>query len=355
MLIGALWLEHRSEVTLPAPTGSFAVGRDLYDWTDGKREVLAWIWYPADGGQIDSYVPAQLHTAPGRTTLFGLLTRDLSKVHSHSRRATVVSSRQQTYPVVLFRGGASAEVRNYSTLTEDLASHGYVVVGIDAPYRTTVVIFPDGRVIRRAPENNPELFTGPAMRRRFDELLMAWTADMSFALDRLAAGGGKFAGRLDMTRVGAFGHSFGGSQALQWCHDDQRCKAAVDIDGMPLGSVVRTGVGKPVLFVLSDHTGEADSAQVAADIRSMGGQRTVIAGANHFTFSDDGAVIKSSVMRGALRLFGKLRIDTRRQLALTAGYVRGFFDASFTNTARRRNFQGDSRASDRRSLRHRIG
>jgi len=45
----------------------------------------------------------------------------------------------------------------YSTLAEDLASHGYVVVGFDAPYRTGVVVFPDGRVIRETPENNPEL------------------------------------------------------------------------------------------------------------------------------------------------------------------------------------------------------
>jgi len=54
------------------------------------------------------------------------------------------------------RAGASAEVWNYSTLAEDLASHGYVVVGFDAPYRTNVVVS-RRRVMRRRPENNPEL------------------------------------------------------------------------------------------------------------------------------------------------------------------------------------------------------
>jgi len=50
-----LVIEHRTEVTLPTPTGPFAVGRAIYDWKDdaapdpasspqGKREVLAWIW-----------------------------------------------------------------------------------------------------------------------------------------------------------------------------------------------------------------------------------------------------------------------------------------------------------------------
>jgi predicted dienelactone hydrolase len=326
-LLGFLWIEHRSEVTLPAPTGPFAVGRDVYDWTDGRREVLAWIWYPAEGGQLDSYLPAALHPAPGRATLFGLLTRDRAKVHAHSHRGAVLSPRQQIYPVVLFRGGASAEVLNYSTLTEDLASHGYIVVGIDAPYRTGVVVFPDGRVVRRARENNPELAGGAQFQLLANRLLAAWIADMTFALDRLASDRGKFAGHVDMTRVGAFGHSFGGAQALQFCHDDPRCKAAIDVDGMPLGSVVESGVGKPVLFVLSDHAGESGSAQVMADIRAMGAPIAVIPGANHFTFSDDGAVVKSSLLRGVLRLFGKLRIDARRQLALTAADVRGFFDA----------------------------
>jgi hypothetical protein len=47
----------------------------------------------------------------------------------------------------------------------------------------------------------------------------------------------------------------------------------------------------------------------------------------HFTFSDDGALLKSRIVRGVLRLFGKLGIDGRRQLAVTAYCVHSFFDA----------------------------
>jgi len=45
------------------------------------------------------------------------------------------------------------------------------------------------------------------------------------------------------------------------------------------------------------------------------------------TFSDDGALLKSRIVRGALRVFGKLRIDGPRQLAVTAYCVHRFFDA----------------------------
>jgi predicted dienelactone hydrolase len=285
---------------------------------------------------MDTYAPAELRNAkrtPRSSNIFTLLTRDVSHVHGHSHRNAAVSPRQASWPIVLFRAGASAEVAGYSTLTEDLASHGYVVVGIDAPYRTGEVAFPDGRVILRAPQNNPEAASGAAFQQLTDRLLAEWTRDMSFAVDRLAQLNaadptGRFTGRLDLTRVGAFGHSFGGAQAAQFCHDDARCTAAVDIDGAPAGSVVQRGIRKPLLFVLSDHSGESgpESAKIMADVQAVGGRRVVIPGAFHFTFSDDGAVIKSGLLRGVMRLFGKLRIDARRQLAMTTEYVHTFFD-----------------------------
>jgi len=357
--IAALWLEHRTEVSLPAPTGPFAVGRSLYDWVDDKtvdavapvprtrREMLVWIWYPSAAGSrapMDEYVPAAISAAAGSSgglSLFRLLTRDAAKVHSHSHRDSALSPRQPSYPVVLMRGGASAPVLNYSTLAEDLASHGYVVVGLDAPYRTGVVVFPDGRVMRRTAQNNPELLAGAALDSRVKALLAAWTSDMAFALDRLTQlntsdPSGKFTGRLDMARVGAFGHSFGGAQAAQFCHDDPRCKAGIDIDGAPLGSVIQAGIDRPFMFILSDHSSEAgpESSRIMADIRSIydrlpADRRLLVAirGANHFTFSDDGAVLKSHLVRGVLRLFGKLGIDGPRQLEVTAYCVRSFFDA----------------------------
>ena len=154
---------------------------------------------------------------------------------------------------------------------------------------------------------------------------------------------GKFTRRLDMTRVGVFGHSFGGAQALQFCHDDSRCKAGIDIDGAPMGGVIQAGVHKPFMFLLSDHgdvSSDAESRQIWADIRSIydrlpadGRLRIVIRGANHFTFSDDGALLKSHLMRGILRLFGKLRIDGRRQLVVTAYCVRSFFDAELKGSS----------------------
>src|SRR3977135_4155221 len=93
-LLVTLWLEHRTEITLPTPTGSFAVGRAIYDWTNDvtldtlapvpgtKRELLVWIWYPSAAGQsaakVDDYVPAQMRPKGDYVSapfIFRLLTR----------------------------------------------------------------------------------------------------------------------------------------------------------------------------------------------------------------------------------------------------------------------------------------
>ena len=366
-LLGSLSLEHRTEITLPTPTGPFAVGRAVYDWTEDahldtlapvpgtKRELLVWIWYPSAPSQsaaTDDYLPAPLRAAVERDLgplLGGLLTRDLSKVHAHSVRGPDISPQQHSYPVVIMRAGASLEVWNYSTLAEDLASHGYVVIGFDAPYRTSVVVFPDGRVIRRMPENNPELCEGqeqPKLARCVNRVLSAWTADIAFVLDRLqrwnaSDPSGKFQGRLDMNRVGVFGHSFGGATAAQFCHEDSRCKAGIDVDGQPFGSVIQAGLYQPFMFLMSDHNGDSDpeAGQIMANIQSIydrlppdGRQLIAIHGANHFLFSDDGALLKSHIVMRTLRAFGIVGIDGRRQLAATVYCVHTFFDAYLKGT-----------------------
>ena len=360
VLIPSLWLEHRREIALPTPTGTFAVGRMICDWSDPqtldtlapvaetKRELLVWIWYPAEGeprGASD-YLPVQLRAAVMRKRGFlisSLLTRDLAKVRAHSIPDARVASEQKSYPVVMMRAGASSTVWNYSTLAEDLASHGYVVIGIDAPYRSELVAFPDGRVITRTQQNDPERcleVSGDEQERCIEPILQAWATDMAFVLDRLAAlntddPSGTFTGRLDLSRVGAFGLSLGGAEGAQFCHEDPRCKAGVDVDGALHGNVIQAGINRPFIFLLSDHSGESDpqAGQIRASIRSVydrlpENQRALmeIRGGNHFLFSDDGALLKSHILLRVLRLLGIVRIEGRRQLAVTAYCLRNFFD-----------------------------
>jgi hypothetical protein len=129
-----------------------------------------------------------------------------------------------------------------------------------------------------------------------------------------------------------FGHSLGGATGLQFCHDDSRCKAGIDIDGAPYGSVVKDGVKQPFLFLLSDHgdLSTPEARGVLNDIESIydripeGGMLLSIHGANHFSFSDQ-ILLKSHLVIKLLQLF-QGGLDARRGLAITTAYVHTFFD-----------------------------
>ena len=357
VLLALLWREHKTEITLPAPTGHFAVGRTTYTWVNNdeadelalspgaKREVVAWMWYPSVAATTATpaeYLPAPWRKALERNSgvLMGqLLTRDLALVRTHSTPDPDVSPEQRSYPVVILRAGGGALTTDFTTLAEDLASHGYIVVGFDAPYRTFVVVLLDNRVVIRPPANDPENLSADQANRLINRLLPMWTSDTAFVVSQLeqlnaADPSGKLTGRLDMQRLGMFGHSFGGATALQFCHNDPRCKAGIDIDGAPYGNVVQEGLKQPFLFILSDHSRElADPAsrQIHLDMQSIydrlpnGRLFITIRGANHFSFSDQ-MLVKSHYVIGMMRLLGVGGLEGRRGLAITAEYVHTFFD-----------------------------
>jgi predicted dienelactone hydrolase len=227
---------------------------------------------------------------------------------------------------------------DFTTLAEDLASHGFFVVGFDAPYRSFVVVLPDGRVRARSPSYNVENANGNLADPIISKLLAMWTSDTTFVVDQLQRlnddSAEKFGGRMNLQRLGIFGHSFGGATALEFCHQDSRCKAALDIDGIPFGRVVPEGLSKPGMFLLSDHSGEMTdpaSRPVLAEIQSIydrlpaGRLYLVIRRANHFSFSDQ-ILLNSQAAMKLLRLVGFGGLDGRRGLAISADCVHTFFD-----------------------------
>jgi predicted dienelactone hydrolase len=353
------WREHDTPIRLSAPTGNSAVGRATFAWGDEKgppvdesagppvttTRVLVWMWYPATptGGQTTAeYLPsawrAALASHQGRF-MSSFFKRDPSIVRTHSFSNAPVSPEQPQYPVVLLRAGGSALTTDFTTMAEDLASHGYFVVGFDVPYLSFVVVLPDGRVVPRLPRYGVENASANLADPLIAKLLSIWTSDTKFVVDQLQRlnkdTASQFRGRMDLARLGMFGHSFGGATALQFCHDDSRCRAAADLDGIPFGSVVREGLTKPCMFVLSDHSHEMSdpsSQQVLGEIESIykrlpdGRLYMVIQNANHFSFSDQ-MLLNSQIAIHLLQLARKFGgLDGRRGLAISADYIHTFFD-----------------------------
>lgn len=353
----ALEVKRHSVVALPAPSGPYAVGRVAYDWTDrsradpfapsqnARRELVVWIWYPATatpGAKPGPYLPAAWARALEEGHGLGdVLFQSYDAVRAHAIVRAAFSPRRTRYPVLILEPGLGRIAPDYTTLAEDLASHGYVVAGITPTYSASVVVFPDGRTVQSVPgatAEDPSYTTPAAMRRGLNRLMTVWARDVVFVMNRLsrmdAANGSMFRGRLALARMGVFGHSFGGATAAQVCSADVRCKAGIDIDGDPYGSVTTTGLAVPFMFIHSETQGASDCyshpcVNSDRDLRAMlrgtpagAGFILSIKGTRHFNFTDD-AVLFSPLLR-PMGLLGS--ISGARGLRITAAYVRAFFD-----------------------------
>jgi alpha-beta hydrolase superfamily lysophospholipase len=235
---------------LPTPTGPFSVGRSIFDLTDASRDeldsnvpgehrsVVAWIWYPADvsSAPTSDYMPGLMGELVEKA--IGLAS---NRVHTSTHDDAPLASTGSTFPVLIFSHGSGSILAAYTSLLSEVASHGYVVVGVQHPYNAMITIFADGRVIPASP-------AGAA------DPVHYWSEDTAFVvdeLDKLSKGSGMFGQRLDLTRFGMFGHSFGGAVAAEFCHEDQRCVAGLNFDGSLSGDVEKAGLAQPFMQVLS--------------------------------------------------------------------------------------------------------
>lgn len=315
----AFWIEIHIPITLPKPTGKYEVGRTTFHWVDvsrvdslspppySKRELIVWIWYPATVSNSDTIAP--YNRAPwekeadehGNFIFRLIFARDGSKINAHSFQSPQMSDKQSKFPVLLMKSGIGTLATDYTTLAENLASHGYIVVGSDAPYSTFAIMMPDGRVITRTHEGNPGETANMTSESitLFNRLISIWTDDAHFVLNKLEEinttdTSSKFFMRLDMNSIGIFGHSFGGATAAQFCLSEPRCKAGINLDGSPYGSVIDDGIDKPFMFLLADHAKENDpiSVKIKSNIKSIFNSITAdkywfyLTGSQHFNFSD---------------------------------------------------------------------
>src|SRR5262249_33923569 len=85
--------------------------------------------------------------------------------------------------------------------------------------------------------------------------LHRWVDDSKLVLNTLAAipaqtPAGRLAARLDARRVGVFGHSMGGVMAGQFCLEDERCVAGLNLDGSPQsGDLIDRTMPRPFLMM----------------------------------------------------------------------------------------------------------
>jgi len=121
---------------------------------------------------------------------------------------------------VLFSHGWQGTRTEYTSIAEDLASHGFAVFGIDHPYMGRIAL-PNGQVT----EPTEDHFQSSADIRNY------YGQDVRFVIDRiikLNAGDpdDTFIGKLQVSRIGVIGHSSGFVAAGTACKIDRRIALA---------------------------------------------------------------------------------------------------------------------------------
>jgi predicted dienelactone hydrolase len=347
IFLGYFLIQRNKTVFLPKPTGQFAVGRIGYDWIDHSRnDVFAkskgmnrklnvWMWYPSDLNQNAKkaeYFPGKWETEQVKDQNLSYLEQNFSMIQTHSFKGVPLSTRQITYPLIIFEPGMGDIVLNYQSLAGNLASQGYIVVGINPTYSSRFVVFSDGKVAYRTPkgnipENNP---TDEQLNIVGSKLIKTWADDMTFAINRLAEinvdKGSMWAGHMDMEHIGVFGHSFGGATSVEACLLDNRIKAGIDIDGYLFG--VKKGLNKPFMFIMSHHQNNTSDLQELNKIKEVynglakDGYLLDIPKAAHFSFQDN--TIFFNPIQKAMGIYGT--INGERGLQITNSYLTVFFD-----------------------------
>jgi predicted dienelactone hydrolase len=171
--------------------------------------------------------------------------------------------------------------------TEELASHGFIVVGLD--HRDTFAsVFPDGTVVRMPTfENTMAVYLAGIKERATDEQFVM------DELSRMNSGDAMFAGRLDLERMGAFGWSFGGAAAAEVCRTDPRCKAGINMDGgFFVSNLVQTALSTPFMMLRADtpdsamDDGRPDDRKSVIQKMTHDGYFVRTSGTEHYSYSD---------------------------------------------------------------------
>ena len=319
---------------LPAPTGSYLVGTRIVQIRTGGesgRELVAQLWYPASPSHQPLAVYRRREETTGQSSYQAVLP-------TNSRLDAPVAN--GSFPVLLFSPAWGGRRTQNTYLLEDLASHGFIVAAIDQPGNSGPTLYKDGHIDQPA--------TGDAMgfgTLSLDEInahgaaeLERQTADEIGVLNDLARinqnPGSPFCRHLDLTRVGALGHSFGGAVAAEAAIKDDRIKAALDLDGSFFGQMQRDGLPKPFMFIEEDLPVYADpskrsaydrinDAMNASDLAAMkkfGAYRIFLHGSTHESFTD------RSLFSPIARLSGVGAIPANREYEIVRAYALAFFD-----------------------------
>ena len=339
--------------SLPSPSGPYTVGTRIYELTDasrkeiysgedGARRFQIQVWYPAEVSATDERAPWMARAdvfAPAIAAYIHMpsfFLDHLALVEMPAYHESKVAPAKAGYPIILFSHGWNGFNAQNTGQTIELASQGYVVVGIQHPYGAVITVFDDGTIAPNNPSALPNGAPDDEYEAAAQTLVNQWAGDLAYALDFMEMQNGDpeslFHETTDISRVGVYGHSTGGGAAIQFCGTDPRCKALLGMDPFmrPVSpQVLESGVTQPSFFMFSQGwTDDVDScnnelfSRFVANVPQLLGVIS-IDGTSHYDFSD---LPRLSPLAAGLGLKGP--INGERVTTIINDYLISFFDGA---------------------------
>ena len=327
---------------LPEPTGGCPVGttslwlRDTSrpdPWAAGVnvRELMVSLWYPAtpsDGRRARYMTPAESELQLTSRGITGVPPGVLSTTRTNAVSDAKPAGLQRNLPLVVLSPGFTNSRSALTALAEDLASHGYVVAGIDHTYESFATAFPDGRVTTCLAREARR--TGNGCWEK-EKVVAGRAADVCFVLNELTGTHPAWpgAGLIDPARIAMAGHSIGGAAAIAAMLADSRIRAGIDMDGATAAPIPDEGLSGAFLFLgkQSNYTPGTPGEKSAVitwerDWKLLTGWKRwlVVAGAIHASFTD------LALLADQVGIDVDAALPGARSLDVTRVYVRAFFD-----------------------------
>lgn len=318
--------------------GKFVVGNATITIEDKARNrtLRAEIWYPATEearAKAEAGAPIEDFAAPGKehddiAALVAKAPNPGTNRMSHSARDATPAT--GPFPVVAFSHCFDGTRYATFSIAERLASHGIAVI---APDHTGGAL--------------PDALAGTAAA--LDTAFLAIRAgDIEVALDRVLDASSteipaNLRGHFDASRVGVFGHSFGGVTTGLVLMQDKRPKAglalAVPMENPLLPGVTVKSLHVPLFFLeaMEDHSiGEIGNTLIDQNFTDANPPVTLakVADAGHWSFTDICGIIpdfdpgcgKNPTRQGDGTPFNYVDIEVARGIA--KAYVTAFFLSS---------------------------
>jgi len=355
----------KKELIFPELNGPFKVGQtSVYiknkdqpalPGSKDPREWVVGIFYPAlpKASEIPGpYAEEALKTAYSNNSLTKESAGALDFMRAHSYRDASADRSVEKFPVLLFSPGGGEQPLFYTSLLEQISSCGYIVVVIPEPFDTPVIPLPDGRILTKSQMEEwakqdklgKKAMSGDhaAVKKLMDMFKENRTKDMLFTLDQLEKINREnpiLSGALDLEKVGAFGHSFGGASAVRLAQLDKRIDA-VSVNDSNIFLVVPEDskpLSQPVIFMTSSNIdlGADDLKEVdmkytkAKDYFSKGSDHysVNITGTTHQSFQPDLMFLAPYIIvRGQSVVVNASDTTPARITQVIADYNVAFFD-----------------------------